>query len=172
MDECFQDNDAGLLIPDSFTIQGGNVVPCIPGTGQPLGLACAMANWGVEIDIFVTNTMPVDGFVNVLMDWNQDGIWAPSNQNLCSAPEHVLVNFPVPIGFSGPLSLLGPPPFQIGGDLGYVWSRFSVTEQPVPMNWDGSGFFEDGETEDYLLLVIDESATESSTWGAVKSLYR
>ncbi len=172
MDECFNDGDAGLLIPDSFTIVAGAVAPCPGAAGMPLGQTCAMANWGVEVDIYVSNNMPVDGFFNVLADWNQDGFWAPSNQSACSAPEHAVANFPIPMGFSGPVSLLTPPSFQIGGDLGHCWFRFSVTEQPVNLDWDGSGMFEDGETEDYLLQVIDDSPVETKTWSAVKGIYR
>jgi hypothetical protein len=152
-DECFNDGDAGLMFPPAYTIQGGIVVPCTGQTG-PLGITCQMAVWGVDVDIWVINNMPVNGFVNVLMDWDQNGQWAGASQ--CpggAAPEHVLVNFLVPIGFAGPLSALGPPAFLIGPSDGYVWSRFTVSEHPVPNDWNGEEWFEDGETEDYLLLV-------------------
>ncbi len=59
----------------------------------------------------------------------------------------------IPAGYVGPLSGLNPPPFLIGPNDGFVWSRFSITEQPVNAGWDGSGSFAWGETEDYLLLV-------------------
>jgi hypothetical protein len=159
-DECFVDGDAGLLFPQAYTIDPTPaVVPCPLGQAQPaLGLTCQIAVWGVNIDIDVVNFMPnfTEGFVNVLVDWNQDGFWGGSA--LCpdgsSAPEHVLVNFfPVPNGFAGPLSILGPPSFLIGPNPGYVWARITITEQPVPLPWDGSGSFEDGESEDYLILV-------------------
>jgi hypothetical protein len=39
------------------------------------------------------------------------------------------------------------------------------------MGWDGSGAFEDGESEDYLLLVDDSIATESTDWGRIKSMF-
>jgi uncharacterized repeat protein (TIGR01451 family) len=71
------------------------------------------------------------------------------------APEHVLVNFPVPPGFVGPLPALGPPNFLIGPNAGVVWTRFTISPDPVAEDWDGSGEFLSGETEDYLLLVID-----------------
>ncbi|MHC4291932.1 MAG: hypothetical protein ACYSTR_06940, partial [Planctomycetota bacterium] len=71
-DECFQDGDAGLMFPDSFTIDNAlNVVTCSAAGGAPLGQICATAVWGVDIDIYVTNNMPNDanGFVNVVADW-------------------------------------------------------------------------------------------------------
>lgn len=170
-DECFVDPDAGLLFPGAFTIVGGGVVTCA-GAAGPLGTYCGTGTWGVNLDIQVTNLGVEDAYVNVLMDWNQDGRWAPSTQNFCSAPEHVLVDFPVPAGYVGPLSGLMPPAFVIGGDPGYVWSRFTISELPVGTPWGGDGLFADGETEDYLLLVDGPVANEDESWGALKQMYR
>jgi len=151
-DEGFQDGDAGLLMPQPFTINAAmNVVPFTGWTGTALGNTGQNAVWGVNVDIWVHNTMPnhepyLPAFVNVLMDWNQNGAWGDPG-------EHVLVNFVIPPLYIGPLSALGPPNFIIGPNPGYVWTRFSITEAAVPYNWVGEGSFEDGETEDYLLLV-------------------
>ncbi|MBD3335251.1 MAG: hypothetical protein GF355_07015, partial [Candidatus Eisenbacteria bacterium] len=166
-DECFADPDAGLIVPPAYTIQGGVEVPCDPSQTGPLGPPCATAVWGVDIDIHVVNTMPVDGVVNVLLDWSQDGAWQGSSQcpGGLMAAEHVLVNFPVPMGFSGPLSALGPPSFLIGPNTGYVWTRFTISETPVVNDWDGSASFEDGESEDYMLLVGDVEPPEEGDYG-------
>jgi len=157
-DECFQDGDAGLIVPQPFTIVGGVEVPCPGSTGTPLGNPCLPATWGIDIDINVTNNMSVDGYVNVLIDWDQGGTWGGASPcPMAAAPEHVLVDFLVPAGFSGPLSALAPPGFLIGPNTGYVWARFTITDVPVMgsgIEWDGSGVFEDGETEDYLTLVV------------------
>jgi hypothetical protein len=162
-DECspLTDNDAGLLIPDPYTIVGGVVVTC----GQPLnpralGTTCTQAVWGTNVDIRVTNNSGTIVYVNVLMDWNQNGAWAGSS--VCpsgAAPERVLTNFPVPIGYMGPLSALGPPAFLIGPNPGYVWTRFTVTPNQLGGSWPGIGTFTLGETEDYLLRV-DEAMLE------------
>ena len=129
--------------------------------GSSLGIVCNNAVWGTDIDIDVTNTMPVDGYVNVLCDWNQNGQWQNDPNTHCAGvttPEHVLVDFPVLAGFAGNLASLMAvgTSFQIGPNNGYVWVRFSITEAPVGIDWDGSGVFEDGETEDYLLYVEEE----------------
>jgi hypothetical protein len=151
-DEGFNDGDAGLMFPQPFTINAQlNIVPFPGYNGTALGATGQNAVWGQNIDIWVHNTMPnhtpyVPGFVNVLMDWNQNGMWGDPG-------EHVLMNFIVPPQYIGPLSLLLPPNFVIGPNPGYVWARFSITEVAVPLNWDGAGVFEDGETEDYLLLI-------------------
>jgi len=160
-DECFQDGDAGLIMPQPYTIQGGVVAPCGNSIGTPLGDTCQWAQWGSDIDILIHNWMPnhepyLRGYVNVLIDWNQDGQWQNNPGTTCDAnmvPEHVLVDFVIPAQYDGTLSALMPPSFQIGPNDGYVWTRFSITEDPVGGNWTGEGDFEDGETEDYLLRV-------------------
>ena len=154
-DECFGPPDAGLITPDSYTINAALVEVTCPGAaGRTLGPSCSIASWGPNVDIQVTNLWPADMFVNVLVDWDQDGRWAGGSA--CpggAAPEHVLVNFVVPSGFSGPLSALVPPPFQIGPNNGYVWTRFTIGEVPVPAGWGGVATYDLGESEDYLLRV-------------------
>lgn len=149
-DECFNDGDAGLIMPDSYSIStGGVVIPCPGCVGTPLGVAGQTARWGIDIDIDVHNHMPsaTIGYVNILIDWNQNGQWGDPG-------EHVLVNSPIPNPFDGALSSLHPSSFTIGQNFGYVWARFSITESQVPSNWIGDGLFEDGESEDYLLQVL------------------
>lgn len=162
-DECFADGDAGLLFPEPFTIVNNAVVTCPNSMGTSLGNPCAVAVWGSNIDIDLSNNMPnqTPGLMNVIIDFNQNGVWGdlvtcPTGQ----LPEHVLQNFPIPWGFAGPLSALMPPAFTIGPNSGYVWARFSITEQPVAANWDGHGFFEDGESEDYLLYIAPEQISD------------
>ena len=173
LDECFADNDAGLMMPVPYTIQGGVEVPCVP-PGTPLGVVCTQAAWGANVDIHVVNNMPVDGFVNVLMDWDQNGAWAGSSScgEGLNAPEHVLVNWLVPMGYAGPLSGLQPPPFLIGPNHDFVWTRFTVSERPVQQDWTGEELFEDGETEDYLLAIDpDDTPTQETTWGRIKTRF-
>lgn len=168
-DECFADFDAGLITPQPFTIDSSwNVVTCPNSQGTALANACQTVAWGSDVDILVTNFMPssTPGLMNVLVDWNQNGQWGDTISCPGAGPisEHVLVNFVVPNGFSGPLSALGPPGFLAGRKSGHVWARFSITEQPVAFPWSGSGSFEDGESEDYLLLV-DPMYGEQLDWG-------
>lgn len=170
-DECFMDGDAGLMYPIPNTIIGAlgseTIVPCIPESPVPW-YTCVPANWGADMDIFVNNTngFNLTAYVNVLVDWNQNGQWGGGA--FCfnnPVPEHVLVNFPVPAGYVGPLSGLVPPNFLVGPQPGYVWARFSITESPVPANWNGTGIFDFGETEDYLILVFEEFVEELFDFG-------
>lgn len=163
-DECFNDGDAGLLMPQAYTLNAaGNVVPCPSGTGPntPLGRVCTPAAWGANIDILIHNWMPnhppyLAAYVNVLIDWDQNGSWTGASQcPTAGTPEWVLRNFVIPPQYDGPLSALAPPGFLIGPNAGHAWVRFSITEVPIlnPTDWDGAGSFEDGETEDYLVKI-------------------
>ncbi|MBN1356720.1 hypothetical protein JXA40_10710 [bacterium] len=157
-DECYMDGDAGLIIPDPYTTDGISVFPCPASAGFPLGLTCSTAVWGANVDIDVTNNMPVVGYANVVFDWNQNGVWGDlvNCPGVGTIPEHVLVDFPVPMGFAGPLSIVPPSPppnFVIGPNFGFVWARFMISEAQVGANWNGQGIFEDGESEDYLIEI-------------------
>ncbi len=159
LDECFKDGDAGLIRPAAYTIAGGNVVRCNDNYNRPLGPPCGHVEWGRDIDVYATNNSGPEMYVNLLVDWNRDGVWG--GQDSCGAipvPEHVLVDFLVPPGFNQPLSALNPPSFVIGPDTGYFWTRFTICSTPVGADWNGEGQFEDGETEDYLLWVSESFA--------------
>jgi len=148
------------MAPDIYTIDGSlNVVP-LATVGIPyLQFINSMVTWGIETDLFVQNWAPVDGFVNVLADWNQNGQWGEPG-------EHILINQLIPTGFNGPISLLiGGSTFTTGQNPGYVWFRYTITPHPLPAEWNGEGEMEDGETEDYLLLIAgDNPPTACYTW--------
>jgi len=167
-DECMNDGDAGLLMPSSFTLLGQpvGILPCPQAPAPtPLQQACKWAQWGINIDILVNNMNQTPAFVNILMDWNQDGQWG--GNSVCpggaTVPEHVLQNFLIPPGFAGPLSTLGPPSLLLGPNQDFLWTRFTLTDQPVAaQNWDGSGLFDFGETEDYLMFALPRDPVPDS----------
>jgi hypothetical protein len=174
-DECFDPGamprDDGLLFPTSYTIDAvtSTIVPCSIVSGD-LGPACGLAQWGTDIDIDVTNHFPFSCFLNVLIDWNQDGQWGGVDVGCGGAvPELAVQNLLIPTtgGMTLPLSQLGPiAPIQIGSHSEHVWARFTLTEVPLPnpAGWNGSvisggwGSFPVGETEDYLLRVGTSTA--------------
>ena len=167
-DECYTplDGDAGLVLPTSFTFGPTgppfSAITCSGQLPQSLGRTCRRVQWGTDIDILITNNLhaadvppsPQVVYFNVLIDFNRSGSWDPLIP-ACGPgiPEHVVQNLPVPIGFSGLASQLPIADFQAGADSGYVWARFSITPDPISTPWDGSGFFEGGETEDYMLHI-------------------
>jgi hypothetical protein len=177
VDECFQDGDSGLIRPPSYTIRPVGAVlqvqPCIASQTGSLGTVCQLATWGANVDIDVTNKTSQVAYVNVLMDWDKSGTWGGAS--VCPpclgggvAPEHVLVNFVVPAGYIGPLSglMLVPLSFMVGPNPEYVWTRFTVTPDPVgaTFEWNGEGQFRNGETEDYLLHVKPAPDTSDCDW--------
>jgi hypothetical protein len=153
--------DEGLFLPAPNTL--GLLQPafygyftCGGGEKQAMDTICHLSQWGQNIDIWIDASQAAGGFLNILFDWNRDGDWTDVVQCQGSPiSEHAVVNFPVPQGFVGPASTMvpPPPPIQVGPTGGYIWARFTLTEQPVHMPWDGSGAFADGETEDYLLYI-------------------
>lgn len=167
-DELCYEADAGLWAPDAFTLRDSagviQVVPlCAEFDGTALGEPCETARWGRNINLWYDSDHVAGGaFVNVLIDWNQDGRWGGSS--VCTdapaprwAEEHILKNFALPGGANGHISLWNPPDFLIGPNTGYVWCRMTITETPVPLPWDGSGDFNEGESEDYLLKIVEEN---------------
>lgn len=96
-------------------------------------------------------------YVNVLIDWDQDGQWKQSlvpgaitewvvqNHTINLAPGNSAL-FTSPAFLWGWNALLGPQCF---------WMRMTISRVPLepasyPDGWDGSGAFPTGETEDYL----------------------
>jgi hypothetical protein len=99
----------------------------------------------------------VPRYVNVLIDWDQDGQWKQSlvpgaitewvirNHTINLAPGTSAL-FTSPAFLWGWNALLGPQCF---------WLRMTISQVPLepssyPDGWDGSGAFPTGETEDFL----------------------
>jgi hypothetical protein len=159
--------DEGLFLPVPNTL--GLLQPSFYGyficgavNRQALDTACHAAQWGQDINIWIdASQFSGTAYFNILFDWNQDGDWNDTVQ--CQGTpvyEHALVNWQIPQGFNDSASAMLPalPPIQLGPNSGYVWARFSLTDQPVPVQWDGSGVFTAGETEDYLLYIAPNPA--------------
>ena len=115
-DETVSDSDAGLIKPRAYTIKGvpgSQTVSALTFSGlESIGNACLTATWGTTIDMQVNNKSGRTAYVNVLFDWNHDGVWQGSSRcDSVDVPEHVLVNFPVPDGYDGPA--VGPGTVQL-----------------------------------------------------------
>ncbi len=158
-DESCDELEACLIRPDNYTITGTagaeSVVPFCVDEGVLLGSPCGLAVWGPDINIVWDTDNAEGAYVNILIDWNQDGEWGASGA--CSGgtwDEHALVNFPVPLG-NGNLITLSPPNIRIGPNSGYVWMRVTITDEEIELPWDGSGDFDSGETEDHLIRISE-----------------
>ena len=142
-DECYGSTDAGLASAASFT-------------------ACATAG----VTFSVTNCDPDnsrDVFLNVLVDWDQDGDWNDSFQ--CPgvpgcAYEWAVKNVAVTIG-PGCTSVTTPP-FLAGPSAGTGWMRVTISDGPVNDDFPWAGVATDpaqelrnGETEDYPVAITN-----------------
>jgi len=138
-DETFGDADAGVS-PVAFTV-------CKPATVSFQTFNCGQ---------------PVEGYLNVLVDMNEDGDW---NDNFACgtqcAKEWAVRNqlVPLPAGCKAQVSLS----FLVGPRAGHGWMRVSLTLEPVPPDfpWNGSagmpaGTFRGGETEDYPVEIAGD----------------
>jgi len=90
--------DEGLIYPVPVSIigpaGGESYVPC-GQKKQALDTVCRTAIWGQNIDIWVEVPAGAGAFLNVLFDWNQDGVWALDPGTQCQGnvvPEHVIVD--------------------------------------------------------------------------------
>lgn len=140
-DECFADGvDAGLVTTPVFD-------------------RCDSAP--IRVRMYNCSGTAVTAFVNILVDWNEDGDWTDVENCLhvsACAPEWALVNVPVvlPPGCSTWTS----PPIQAGPNEGFGWMRITLSELPAlpDFAWNGSAslpgsaFFA-GETEDYPVVI-------------------
>ncbi|MBN2055962.1 S8 family serine peptidase, partial [bacterium] len=135
------------------------LIPDLDDDGMPGppddGVTFQFAPDGITVQV---NVMP--SFINYLVDLNHDGDWNEQN-------EHLLVDVVVNPG--APVYLPLPAP-GYAGTTGDTWVRVTSTRNPiagfVPIPWDGSvqGFFEFGETEDYVITIPgQQSPTPSPT---------
>ncbi len=152
-DECLGDSDAGIVGPIELA-------------------SCGSAS--LRFRATVCPALSLTAYVNVLVDWNQDGDW---NDNVACgstqpcAREWAVKNVPVTLlpGCSENFT----PAFRIGPRQGPAWMRVTLNANPVPDDfpWAGSlgtvnGDFSGGETEDYLVTVgpatVDAGAAPSA----------
>jgi len=162
-DECFSDVvDHGVPGPLVFT-------------------TCTMTT--ILFDLY--SCAPVQGYLNILVDWNKDTDW--NDVLACADPgapgpgcayEWAVKN--APFTSPGGCTPMVSPPFLTGPNAVPAWLRITVTLEPVSDNfpWEGSfiapGFdsFQGGETEDYPVTIEPPVPTERGTWGKMKATYR
>jgi hypothetical protein len=144
-------------------------------------IACAQGS--IEVTVTVKSRddpqHPYDAqhflYLNLLVDWDGDGSW--SGRVDCpdgsTASEWAVRNLPVDVS-TWPAEVLAQPvsvQLSVGPRAGQTWARFSLSYDEVisGTDWDGTGVFMYGETEDHLLTVSapgpssPETATASGT---------
>lgn len=139
-DECLGDTDAGLLGAIEFPA-------CDMGTVTFEAYNCSLST---------------EAFLNILIDWNQDGDW---NDNVACGPNDCAYEWAVknvPVGLATGCNTVVSPQFRTGPNGGDGWMRITLTERPVTDDfpWDGNasdplGPFQTGETEDYPITIAE-----------------
>jgi hypothetical protein len=150
-DECYGDLDAGLAARVSF-----------PQCGP------AVLNFHVR----ACSDQPITAYLNVLVDWNQDGDW--NDVDLCPgrcAPEWALKNEPITVNPG--CHPLASPAFQVGSQIGAAWMRTTLSLDPVPDDfpWLGSAgiagqSLRGGETEDYPVDIVTPTSVGANSNGS------
>jgi len=146
-DECFGSSDAGLAAAVSFT-------------------ACAPSS----VTFSVTSCDPDqsrDVFLNVLVDWNQDGDWNDSFQ--CPGQPGCAYEWPVrnvAITIGPGCSSITTPTFLAGPAAGNGWMRITISDGPVNDDFPWAGVATDpaqelrnGETEDYPVTIANPTGS-------------
>ncbi len=121
----------------------------LPLNANPCGLTpmtVAIDSWaGIDVEYV---------YVNVLVDFNRDGVWAGAVEG---ADEWAVKNFKVALD-KGTEQIVGLPPFQTPCEPYPAWTRVLLSDIPVTLEffstdegWDGSGYFNFGEVEDYYI---------------------
>lgn len=129
-------------------------------TLPPLMGACA-AN-PITINGYANSGDEGGMFLNVWIDWNQDGDWNDALIDNCPTEEWAVKDHPVANGAFSEQPIVIAPEFPSDLDPNY-WIRVTLT--PNPLDQDGetdqyshaggqeNGCFEDGETEDFYLPI-------------------
>jgi hypothetical protein len=156
-DECYGDPDAGI--------------PSFVSFGR-------CSTQAVRFDAYNCSDHVVTAYLNVLVDWNQDGDWNDNPicfQGKICAPEWAVKNATVTLvpGCNG----LVTPNIQVGPREGFAWMRITLSGDPALPDypWNGSvslagSAFKGGETEDYpvritpSLVSVDEGRDPSRLW--------
>jgi len=148
-DECYGSTDAGVGTSVSF-------IPCASST--------------VTFDVW--NCGPVrQVFVNVLVDWNQDGDWNDNFQCIGGCAFEWAVKNQSMIITEG-CTPLTPAAFLAGPNEGNGWMRITISDNPVTDDfpWAGSAplanNLRNGETEDYPVTIGHEDpCPDYEDWG-------
>jgi len=98
-------------------------------------------------------------YLNVLVDWNGDGAWSGSADcpDGSVASEWAVRSLPIDVSSwpEGALSHSVNVELSVGPLTGEVWARLTLSYGEVISGdeWDGTGLFTYGETEDHLLTI-------------------
>lgn len=110
---------------------------------------------GTQLIRIHNNDWPGVLYLNVLVDWNQDGDWEDEQGNPEGIEWYVQNQvFDIPLGQTVEFVVPSPPPAMVFGfpkDGIEPWTRITLTDVSIE-NYVGRGKFDIGETEDYVWI--------------------
>ena len=118
--------------------------------------------------VSVKRTAPdMHRYLNVLLDFNQDGIW----RDATNGPEWAVTNLTVTVA-PGDSETVITPAFKWGANrvrMSPVWMRALLSRTTIDPNlftshggWDGSGAFSYGEVEDHFVFLMEKPPPPTS----------
>jgi len=139
----------------------------------PLGFtyACNPAQFNIEVCVEDADggrygpTPEKQLYINVLVDWNKDGVWGGMDEGVCPSPvpEWAVKNLAVDPSTWPSGQNCAVIPVQVSlGRFGPAWMRVTLTYGetiPETPEWTGTGVFSSGETEDILILLDPSGPT-------------
>jgi len=132
-----------------------------------LNIQNAQLTFTVTVD---ENAPDIPRYVNVLIDFDQNGNWTEGSYG----DEWAVINFEVSVK-PGNTETITTPSFSWGNDAINLptpaWLRIALTREEIDESlftdlggWDGSGSFDYGEIEDHLVYLIDNPPDPEDEW--------
>ena len=127
----------------------------------------AQITFTVKVD---ENAPDVTRYINVLIDFDQNGNWTEGTYG----DEWAIINLEVDVP-PGQTEIITTPSFTWGNDPldlpTPAWMRVALTREEIDESlftdeggWDGSGSFDYGEIEDHLVYLIDNPPDPEDEW--------
>ncbi|TWT40582.1 hypothetical protein RAS1_42950 [Phycisphaerae bacterium RAS1] len=127
--------------------------PCAVGSPPAPFPSPMSVTLGIRVNV-AAGAPNVTRYINILIDHNHNGVWANVTPG---APEWVVVDMPVSVA-PGTSAVITTPAFALPLSPIGAWTRIVLTRTPVAgtftddgTGWDGSGRFNFGEVEDFLM---------------------
>ncbi len=138
-------NIDGPLGPDQDRYDDGFLIGVLPPSG--------LYEFPVVVSV-ASGAQEKSRYVNILADWNGDLEWGDTDP---SVPEWVVQNKEVNVK-PGTSERIFMPEARLGAITYGIWYRVTLSETPIdtsafPDGWDGTGEFDEGETEDYIFVI-------------------
>jgi len=147
-------------------------VPNLVDSDKDDGMFVSVSTQNAKLSFMVKvsqNAPDVPRYINVLIDFDQNGSWMAGDYG----NEWAVVNYEINVT-PGTTKTITTPMFSWGNKTilpSPVWIRVGLTREKVNESlfssvggWDGSGQFEYGEIEDHIVYLTDDTPDPEDEW--------